>query len=82
MAYFEAEDILYSADCGGPEAQSVELSHDITVEMDAEGHFLGVEILNASRFARLYGNADRVECCTFWIWHWSETSWFVSQALK
>ena len=52
MAYFEAEDILYLTIAGGPEAQSVELSHDITVEMDAQGQILGVEILNASRFLR------------------------------
>jgi uncharacterized protein YuzE len=36
----------------GPEAQSGELSPDVTVEMDAEGQTLGIEILNASRFVR------------------------------
>ena len=50
MAYFEAEDILYLTIAGGPEAQSVELSPDVTVEMDAQRQILGVEILNASRF--------------------------------
>ena len=54
MAYFEAEDILHLTIAGGPEAQSVELSPDVTVEMDAQGQILGVEILNASRFLRLY----------------------------
>ena len=52
MAYFEAEDILHLTIAGGPEAQSVELSPDVTVEMDAQGQILGVEILNASRFLR------------------------------
>jgi len=36
MAYFESEDILYLTIAGGPEAQSVELSPDITVEMDID----------------------------------------------
>ena len=52
MAYLEAEDILHLTIAGGPEAQSVELSPDVTVEMDAQGQILGVEILNASRFLR------------------------------
>ena len=52
MAYFEAEDILHVTIAGGPEAQSVEPNPDITVEMDAQGQILGVEILNASRFLR------------------------------
>ena len=52
MAYFEKEDILHLMVAGGAEAQSVELSPDITVEMDAQGQILGVEILNASRFLR------------------------------
>lgn len=52
MAYFEKEDILYLMVAPGPEVQSVELSPDVTVEMDAEGQILGIEILNASRFMR------------------------------
>lgn len=52
MAYFENEDILHLMIAAGPEAQSIELSPDITVEMDAQGQILGVEILNASRFMR------------------------------
>ena len=50
MAYFEKEDILHLMVALGPEAQSVELSPDVTVEMDAQGQILGIEILNASRF--------------------------------
>jgi uncharacterized protein YuzE len=45
MAYFEAEDILHLTVASGPEVQSIELSPDITVEMDAQGQILGVEIL-------------------------------------
>lgn len=52
MAYFETEDILYLTIAGGPEAQSVELSPDVTVEMDAQRQILGVEILNASQLLR------------------------------
>jgi uncharacterized protein YuzE len=52
MVYFEQEDILHLMVAPGPEAQSVELSPDVTVEMDAEGQILGIEILNASRFMR------------------------------
>ncbi len=52
MAYFEKEDILHLMVAPGPEVQSVELSPDVTVEMDAEGQILGIEILNASRFLR------------------------------
>ena len=52
MAYFEKEDILHLMVAPGPETQSIELSPDVTVEMDAEGQILGIEILNASRFMR------------------------------
>lgn len=52
MAYFEEDDILHLVVAGGPEASSVELSPDVTVEMDAQGQIIGVEILNASRFMR------------------------------
>jgi uncharacterized protein YuzE len=52
MVYFEQEDILRFMVAPGPEVQSVELSPDVTVEMDAEGQILGIEILNASRFMR------------------------------
>lgn len=52
MVYFEQEDILHLMVVPGPEAQSIELSPDVTVEMDAKGQILGIEILNASRFMR------------------------------
>ena len=52
MAYFEAEDILHLVVADGPEAKNVELSPDITVEMDAQGQILGVESVNASQFLR------------------------------
>lgn len=49
MVYFEHEDVLHIIAAGGPETQSIELSPDITVEMDGQGQILGVEILNASK---------------------------------
>ena len=52
LAYFERENVLHLVVADGPEANSVELSPDVTVEMDAQGQLLGVEILNASRFLR------------------------------
>ena len=52
MAYFEKENVLHLMVADGPEAKCVELSPDVTVEMDAQGQFLGVEILNARRFLR------------------------------
>lgn len=52
MVYFGQEDILHLMVAPGPEAQSVELSPDVTVEMDAQGQILGIEILNASKFMR------------------------------
>jgi uncharacterized protein YuzE len=52
MVYFEQEDILQLMVAPGPEARSVELSPDVTVEMDVKGQILGIEILNASRFMR------------------------------
>lgn len=50
MAYFEKKDILHLMVAPGPEVQSIELSPDTTVEMDAQGQILGIEILNASKF--------------------------------
>jgi uncharacterized protein YuzE len=37
MVYFEQEDILYLMLVPGTEVQSVELSPDVTVELDAQG---------------------------------------------
>jgi uncharacterized protein YuzE len=52
LAYFEREDILHLVLSEEPEAQSVELSPNITVELNAKGELIGIEILKASSFLR------------------------------
>lgn len=50
MAYFEKEDILHLAISDEPERGSLELSSNITAELNDDGELIGVEILNASAF--------------------------------
>ena len=52
MAYFEQEDILHLAISDEPEKNSLELSPDITIELNDNGELVGLEILNASAFIR------------------------------
>jgi uncharacterized protein YuzE len=52
LAYFEKEDVLHLVLDEGPEAQSVELSPNITAELNAKGELIGIEILKASSFLR------------------------------
>jgi uncharacterized protein YuzE len=52
MMYFEQDDVLHVAISDEPEAGSVELSPNITVELNAKGELIGIEILEASRFIR------------------------------
>lgn len=52
MVYFEREDILHLALSDEPEAGSVEISPNITAELNDKGKLIGVEILNASTFLR------------------------------
>ncbi len=52
MVYFEQEDVLHLALTDEPEANSVEISPNITVELNDRGEIIGVEILNASTFLR------------------------------
>ena len=54
MRYFEEEDVLHINVAGSDEreAGSVELMPDVTVELNAQGELIGIEILNASRFIR------------------------------
>jgi len=52
MKYFDKEDILYLKISDGPESGSLELSPNITVELNDKGEMIGVEILNASDFIR------------------------------
>ena len=49
MAYFEQEDILHLEISDGPERDlSIELSPNITAELNDAGELIGIEILNAS----------------------------------
>ena len=52
MTYFQQEDVLHLLISGGKEAGSVELSPNITAELDENGELLGIEILEASTFVR------------------------------
>ena len=52
MAYFEKDDILHVSLADGEESQSVEITPDITAELNDSGELIGIEILSASRFIR------------------------------
>jgi len=52
MKYFPAEDILHIAIQPGAESGSVEISPNITAELNADGELIGVEILEASKYIR------------------------------
>ena len=50
MTYFEKEDILHLVISNEPESDSIELSPNITAELNDKGELIGIEILNASAF--------------------------------
>jgi uncharacterized protein YuzE len=52
MAYFQEVDVLHLSISEEPEAGSVEISPNITAELNAQGDLIGIEILNASAFVR------------------------------
>jgi len=52
MFYFEKEDILHLVMSSEEEANSVELSPNITAELNEQGELIGIEILQASTFVR------------------------------
>ena len=52
MCYFEKEDILHLMISDEEEANSVELSPNITAELNERGELIGIEILQASTFVR------------------------------
>ncbi len=52
MVYFEKEGVLHLTISEGPETQSVELSPNITVELNDKRELIGIEILDASAFLR------------------------------
>lgn len=52
MVHFEKEDILYLTLSDEAETGSVEISPNVTVELNECGKIIGIEILNASQFLR------------------------------
>ncbi len=52
LAYFEQEDILHLIVSEEDEASSIELSPNITAELNERGELIGIEILNASMFVQ------------------------------
>lgn len=52
MMYFEKDDVLHLSISDEAEAASVELSPNITVELNSQGEIIGIEILKASHFIR------------------------------
>jgi len=52
MAYFEKDDVLHLAISDEAEAGSVEVSPNITAELNDKGELIGIEILGASTFIR------------------------------
>lgn len=52
MAYFEKEDVLHLTISDEREAGSVEISPNITAELNEDGDLIGIEIINASAFIR------------------------------
>src|SRR5262245_33314417 len=67
IRYFEQEDVLHLAITDEPESRSLELSPDITAELNDKDKMIGVEILNASKFfAMRYSNPFRRRLSMFW----------------
>jgi uncharacterized protein YuzE len=52
MFYFDQEDILHLVIAEEEEASSVELTPNITAELNGKGELIGIEILHASTFVR------------------------------
>ena len=52
LEYFKNEDILHLSISDEPEAGSVEISPNVTAELNGEGELIGIEIIGASSFIR------------------------------
>ncbi|GFE71176.1 DUF2283 domain-containing protein [Chroococcus sp. FPU101] len=52
MVYFEKEDVLHLAMTDEHETESLEISPNITAELNESGELIGIEILQASSFIR------------------------------
>ena len=52
ITYFKKDDVLHLAISDEAEAGSVEVSPNITAELNAKGELIGIEILSASTYIR------------------------------
>jgi uncharacterized protein YuzE len=52
LSYFEKEDILHLSISNEKEFGSVEISPNITAELNEDGELIGIEIIGASSFLR------------------------------
>ena len=52
MTYFADQDVLHIAISDEPETRSMELTPQITAELNAKNELIGIEILQASIFVR------------------------------
>ena len=52
MFYFEKEDVLHLVISDEEEADSTELSPNVTAELNEQGELIGIEILEASAYMR------------------------------
>lgn len=52
MVYFDDVDVLHVTFASEAEHQSFELAPNVTVELNAQGELIGIEILQASAFIR------------------------------
>ncbi len=52
LSYFKKEDILHLSISDDPETGSVEISPNITAELNGKGELIGIEIIGASSFLR------------------------------
>ncbi|MCL0069877.1 DUF2283 domain-containing protein [Dehalococcoidia bacterium] len=52
MAYFKEEDVIHLIVSDEKEMGSIEISPNITAELNEKGELIGIEILNASEFLR------------------------------
>lgn len=52
LSYFEEEDVLHLVLVEGEEANSVELTPNLTAELNEKGELIGIEVLNATAFMR------------------------------
>lgn len=52
MRYFEQEDVLHLMVAEGSEIRSIELSPNITVELNEQNELMGIEIVHATAFLR------------------------------